>query len=188
MASAGRHASYLQTDNHASTLSVNFLQARIHQMLFLTPNQQCQCFYWATVCRMVHPMLSDCCLSCVSVLSVCDVGVLWPNGWMDQGETRHGGRPWPRPHCVRWGPSSPHSPKGAQPPQFSAHVHCGQTAGWITMPLGMKVDLGPGDFVLDGDTAHSTLKRGHSPQFLGHTLPHCVKVVEDISKLSATEM
>jgi len=23
----------------------------------------------------------------VSVLSVCDVGVLWPNGWMDEDET-----------------------------------------------------------------------------------------------------
>jgi len=30
--------------------------------------------------------------------------------------------------------------KGAQPPPpFSAHVRCGQTAGWIKMPRGMKV-------------------------------------------------
>ena len=31
----------------------------------------------------VRPMLSDRCLVCmsVSVLSVCDVGALWPNGW-----------------------------------------------------------------------------------------------------------
>ena len=26
-------------------------------------------------------------------------------------------------------------------------------AGWIKMPLGMEVGLGPGDFVLDGDPA-----------------------------------
>jgi len=26
------------------------------------------------------------------VVSVCNVGVLWPNGWMDQDETWHGGR------------------------------------------------------------------------------------------------
>jgi len=26
------------------------------------------------------------------VLSVCNVGVLWPNGWMDQDETWHGSR------------------------------------------------------------------------------------------------
>ena len=36
------------------------------------------------------------------------------------------------------------------PPQFSAHVYCGQTAGWIKIPLGMEVGFGPGDFVLDG--------------------------------------
>jgi len=34
-------------------------------------------------------------LSCpvCPVLSVCDVGVLWPNGWMDQDETWHAGTP-----------------------------------------------------------------------------------------------
>jgi len=49
---------------------------------------------------------------CLSVMScpVWNVGVLWPNGWMDQHETWHAGRPRPWPHCVRWGPSSP-SPK-----------------------------------------------------------------------------
>ena len=30
-------------------------------------------------------------------------------------------------------------------------VYCGQTAGWIKMPLGMKVDLGPGNIMLDGN-------------------------------------
>jgi len=30
--------------------------------------------------------------------------------------------------------------KGAEPPSvFSAHVYCGQTAGWIKMALGMEV-------------------------------------------------
>jgi len=37
----------------------------------------------------------------LSCLSVCNVGVLWPNSWMDQDETWHAGRPWPWPHCVR---------------------------------------------------------------------------------------
>jgi len=46
------------------------------------------------------------------------------------------------------------SPKGAQPSQFSAHVRCGQTAGWTKMPLGMEVGLSRGDFVLDGDPTH----------------------------------
>jgi len=41
---------------------------------------------------MVRPILSDRCLSvCLSVLSLCNVGVLWPNGWMDQDETWHAG-------------------------------------------------------------------------------------------------
>jgi len=48
---------------------------------------------------------------------------------------------------VRWGPSS--TPKGHSP-QFSAHVCCAQTAGWIKMPIGTKVGLGPGHIVLDG--------------------------------------
>ena len=91
---------------------------------------------------------------------VCNIGVLWPNGWIDQDETWHGGRPWPRPHWVRWGPSSPH--KGHSPRQFSAHVRCGQTAGWIKMPLGMEVGLVSGDIVLDGDPTPSPQKRGHS--------------------------
>jgi len=42
--------------------------------------------------------------------------VLWPNGWMDQDGTWHEGRPRPRPHCARWGPSSPSSKKGHNPP------------------------------------------------------------------------
>jgi len=45
-------------------------------------------------------------------------------------------------------------------PQFSVHVSCGQTVGWIKTPLGMEVGLSVGDFVLDGDTApQSTLLR-----------------------------
>jgi len=82
------------------------------------------CRFWATVCKTVHPVLSDRCLSC----PVCDVGVLWPNGWMDQDETCHAGRPRPWPHCVRWGPSSP-TPKGAEPPIFGPYLL--QPNGWM---------------------------------------------------------
>ena len=35
-------------------------------------------------------------------------------------------------------------------PQFSVNICCGKTAGWIKMPLGTEVSLGPGDIVLDG--------------------------------------
>jgi len=38
------------------------------------------------------------------------------------------------------GDPAPLSAKGVEPPpQFLAHFYCGQTAGWIKMPLGMKV-------------------------------------------------
>ena len=49
------------------------------------------------------------------------------------------GDPAPPPQ-KKWGHSSPH---------FSAHVCCGQTAGWIKMPLSTEVGLGPGHIVLD---------------------------------------
>jgi len=32
---------------------------------------------------------------CLSVLSVCNVGILWPNGYTDQDETWNAGRPRP---------------------------------------------------------------------------------------------
>jgi len=50
----------------------------------------------------------------LSVSPVCDVGVLWPDSWMDQDTTWHGGRPRHRPHCVRWGAGQ----KGHSPPPF----------------------------------------------------------------------
>jgi len=54
--------------------------------------------------------------------------------------------------------------KGAEPP-ISAHVYCGQTAGWIKMALGMEVGLGPVHIVLDGDTAPLPKKGAEPPSF-----------------------
>jgi len=55
---------------------------------------------------------------------------------------------------------------GGQSSQFSVHVCCDQTAGWIKMPLGTEVDLGPGHIVLDGNPAPPQKKRWHnSPYF-----------------------
>ena len=51
------------------------------------------------------------------------------------------------------GDPAPSPQKGAEPPQFSAHVYCGQTARWVKMPLGIEVGLGPGHIVLDGNPA-----------------------------------
>jgi len=45
-------------------------------------------------------------------------------------------------------------PKGHScPSNFWPIVCCGQTAGWMKMPLGAEVGLGPGDIVLNGDPA-----------------------------------
>jgi len=47
--------------------------------------------------------------------------------------------------------------KGAEPPpKFSAHVYCGQTAGWMKMPLSTEVDLSSGHIVLVGDPVPPT--------------------------------
>ena len=95
----GHSANSSVSINYSSLLNIQRWVSRLH--------------FWATVCKTVRPMLSVRCLSC----PVCNVRALWPNGWMDQDEAWHAGRPQPWPHCVRWGPSSP-SPKGAQLPNF----------------------------------------------------------------------
>jgi len=124
-------------------------------------------------------MLSDRCVSvCPVCLSVCNVGVLWPNGWMDYDATWYGGRLRPRPLCVRWGPSS--RPKRGTALQFSAHVYCGQTAEWIKMPLGKEVRLGPGDIVLDVDPAPPTERNTTAPTF------RRMSIVAKRSSISAT--
>ena len=84
----------------------------------------------------------------LSVLSVTLVYCGQTVGWI-KIESWHGGRPRPRPHCVRWGPNSPQ--RGTAAFQFSARDCCSQMAGWIKMPLGMEVELGPGHIVLDRD-------------------------------------
>ena len=55
------------------------------------------------------------------------------------------------------------------PPQFSAHFYCGQTAGCFKIPLGTKVGLSPGDFVLIwGPIPHlPKMGAGAPPQIFG---------------------
>jgi len=123
-----------------------------------------------TVCKTVRLMISVRCLSvclsiclscpdCHSVLSVSDVGVLWPNGWIDQYDTWHGDGIGPG-HSVLDGDPAPPPERGTDP-QFSAHACCGQTAGWIKMPPGTKVGVGTCNIVLDGNPAPP--KKAHSP-------------------------
>jgi len=103
--------------------------------------------FWATVCKMVRPMLSD---RCLSVLSVCDVVYCAQAvGWI---KTKLGMQVGIGPgHIVLDGDPAPPLQKGGGAPKFSAHIYCGQTAGWIKMPLGTEMGLGPGHIVLDGD-------------------------------------
>jgi len=79
--------------------------------------------FWATVCKTVRPMLSVRCLSVLSVRPVClSVHCGQTVGWirMKLG-TQVLGRPQPRTHCVRFGPSS--SPaNGHSPPIFGTSV------------------------------------------------------------------
>ena len=60
------------------------------------------------------------------------------------------------------------SPKGAQLPQFSAHICCGHMPAWIKMSLGMELGLGQGNFVLDGDHAPPSPKGDGAPKFSAH--------------------
>jgi len=48
----------------------------------------------------------------------CGVGVLWPNGWIDQDAIWYGCRPRPRRHCIRWGPSPSPKKWHSSPPLF----------------------------------------------------------------------
>jgi len=58
--------------------------------------------------------------------------------------------------------------KEAEPPfQFSAHVHCGQTAGWMKMALCTEVGLGPRHILLDGDPAPLPKKGAEPPPIFG---------------------
>ena len=107
-------------------------------------------------------MLLDRCLSvCLSLLSVCDVGVLWPNSWMNQNETWHSDRPRPRPYCVRWGP----------------RLHQKMAEGHSTPNFGPCL-LWPNGWVDQDETWHGGRprpttqaplpKRGTVPRFLAH--------------------
>ena len=58
--------------------------------------------------------------------------------------------------------TQPPSPKGHRP-QFLAHVCCGQTAGFIKMPLRTEIGLGPRPHCVRWGPSPS--KKGHTPNF-----------------------
>ena len=96
------------------------------------------------------------------------------------GSRRHlvWGRPQPRPHCCRWGPSSSF-PKKGHSPQFWDLVCCGQRAGWTKMSLGTKVGLGQAALCYMG-TQVPFSKRTQPPNF------RPMSVVAKQSPISAT--
>jgi len=59
--------------------------------------------------------------------------------------------------------------QGAEAPIFG-RVYCGQTAGWIKMPLGMEIGLSPRHNVLDGDPAPPSPKGAQPPIFSPYLL------------------
>jgi len=101
-------------------------------------------------------------------------------------------------HMVLDGDSAPSSPKGHSPPPpiFSPsvlakrlvgsrchlarrYVYCGQTIGWIKLPLGIEVVLGPGHIVLDGDPPPPHGKgQGSPPPLFG---PLCSGTIAHLS-------
>ena len=66
------------------------------------------------------------------------------------------------------GDPAPPSLKGAQTPQFSAHICCGQMAACVKMSLGVQLGLGPGDFMLDGDPVAPSPKGAWTSKFSAH--------------------
>jgi len=101
---------------------------------------------------------------------------LWPNGWMNQDATWYGGTLRPRPHCVRWGSSSP-SPKRGRTPNFGPCVlwpngWMNQGATWYegrSRPRPHCVTWGPS----------SPSQKGHSPQFAARV--YCGQMVAHLS-------
>jgi len=74
---------------------------------------------------------------------------------------------WSRCHIVLDGDPAAHPERGTapifSPTQFSTHVCYGQTAGWIKMPLGTEIGLGPGHTVKWEEA--SSPKMGTAPNF-----------------------
>jgi len=66
---------------------------------------------------------------------------------------------------------------------FVTLVYCGQTAGWIRIPLGKEIGLGLGDIVLDGGPAPPRKGAHRSPHFSAHV--YCGQTVARLSNCRA---
>jgi len=77
------------------------------------------------------------------------------------------------------GDSAPLGRGTAPLPHFSAHVYCGEMAGWIKMPLDTEVDLSPGHIVFNAAQL-PPLKRGTAAP-LSSTYVYCGQMVAHLS-------
>jgi len=134
------------------------------QELFFILQSNMDYHFWATVYKMVHPMLLGCCPICLSCLSVTLTYCGQTAGWikvplgmevgLGLGDIVLDGDPAP-------------PQKGVQQLPTFRPMYCGQTAGWIKMTLGTEVGLGQGHIVLDGHPSPHAQKRATaaSPNF-----------------------
>ena len=92
--------------------------------------------------------------------------LLWPNSWMDEAGTWHGGRAQPRRLCVRWGPRSSSQKRGRSSEIFGPCLlwpngwmdQNGTWHGGRPQPRRLCVRWGPSPVP----------KKGRSPQFSPH--------------------
>jgi len=73
-----------------------------------------------------------------------------------------------RGHIVLDGVAQSPSKTGHNPSPIFCPCRCGQTAGWIKVPLGTEVGLGPCDIALDGDPAPPHKRGTSAPYFSAH--------------------
>ena len=81
------------------------------------------------------------------------------------------------------GTQLPFLTKGGTAPQFSTHIYCRKMVGWIKIPFGGKVGLGPGQATLcymGTQLSPPPPKRGTAPNF------RPMSIVAKRSPISAT--
>ena len=141
----------------------------------------------------VHPRCYET-VACLSVLSVCNIGVLLSSLFVRRTRlTTIGDRAFPVAAARVWNCLPQHVTSAPSLPTFRSclkthlfsrcypavkpekwflysgrscycycYCYCCQTVGWIKIPLGTEVGLGPGDIVLDWDSAPPPAERGTS--------------------------
>jgi len=66
------------------------------------------------------------------VCPVCNVGVSWPNGWMDHDANVMEVGLGPGEIVLDRHPAPPATERGTAAPHFSGHVYCGQTIAHLS--------------------------------------------------------